>query len=237
VLADFSGLRHEDDIWHMMQDTVAREFGVTDMMIAFTHSVYAATRVGLTNSLIIRHSVAQDYLDLQKGRLDLDHDAVVRAALHGAERIMWADVDDEAMPEEDRERHELDKRMGFGVGVSFGIRFGSGGAACICLGARHADAREFDAALSRHELTLASLVRDFERAMRSTMIARRLHLTAREREVLAYSAAGLTAKQIAGEIGLSVKTVRNTLERARHSLDAASMPEAVAKSLVFDLVG
>jgi DNA-binding CsgD family transcriptional regulator len=47
----------------------------------------------------------------------------------------------------------------------------------------------------------------------------------------------MTAKQIAEHLQLSPKTVANTLERARKTLEAVSTMEAVAKALVYELIG
>ena len=54
---------------------------------------------------------------------------------------------------------------------------------------------------------------------------------------MSYSAGGMTAKQIAEHLGLSPKTISNTLERARKSMEAVSTMEAVAKALVYELIG
>jgi DNA-binding CsgD family transcriptional regulator len=61
--------------------------------------------------------------------------------------------------------------------------------------------------------------------------------TPRELEVMSYSAGGMTAKQIADHLQLSPKTIANTLERARKSMHAVSTMEAVAKALIYELIG
>ena len=47
----------------------------------------------------------------------------------------------------------------------------------------------------------------------------------------------MTAKQIAEHLHFSPKTIANTLERARKTLEAVSTMEAVAKALVYELIG
>jgi DNA-binding CsgD family transcriptional regulator len=237
ALPDFSGLTTEDEIWAAMFGAMSRELGVTAMMFAFTHATHFAARAGLTENLIIRHNVPEDYLETNKG-LHLDEDVVVKMSLDGSKRILWSQIDAWDLSTADRERHEQDKRSGFGVGVSYGIRFGGkSGAACLCMGARHADPNIFDAKISARDAELMALAQVFDRNMRPAMVANRMKLTARERDVLSFSAGGMTAKQIANNLGLSPKTIEHTLERARKSLGAMSTAEAVAKSIVYDLVG
>ncbi len=237
ALPNFSRFVCEDEIWTEMFIYVAREFGVTAMMFAFTHASQFASRAGLTENLILRHNVPEDYLVANKG-LQLDEDVVVKMSLHGGSCILWSKIDAWDMSADDREQHERDKALGFGVGVSYGIRFGgTTGAASLCMGARHADAKCFDARVIARDAELQALVREFDRHMRPAMVATRMKLTAREREVLSLSAGGMTAKQIASQLGLSPKTVEHTLERARKSLGAMSTAEAVAKSIVYGLVG
>ena len=68
------------------------------------------------------------------------------------------------------------------------------------------------------------------------MIRNRIQLTAREKDVLSWSAGGMSAKQIAEHLALSPKTIANTLERARRAMGAVSTMEAVAKALVYELI-
>ena len=237
ALADFSGLACENSIWDAMFDFVSRELGVTAMMFAFTHATQFASRAGLTENLIIRHNVPADYLETNKG-LHLDEDVVVKMSLDGSQRILWSQIDEWDMLPADRQQHEQDKQLGFGVGVSYGIRFGgTSGAACLCMGARHADAKVFDAKIIARDAELMALAQEFDKHMRPAMVSTRMRLTARERDVLSLSAGGMTAKQIASQLGLSPKTVEHTLERARKALGAMSTAEAVAKSIVYGLVG
>jgi DNA-binding NarL/FixJ family response regulator len=54
-------------------------------------------------------------------------------------------------------------------------------------------------------------------------------LTAREREVLRLTAKGLTARSVASELGISVKTVENHRAHILEKLNAANMAEAIAQ--------
>ena len=56
-------------------------------------------------------------------------------------------------------------------------------------------------------------------------------LSERERAVLDGLAAGLAYKQIAGQLGISIHTVRNYIRRIYEKLHVCSRTEAVAKFL------
>jgi PAS domain S-box-containing protein len=61
-----------------------------------------------------------------------------------------------------------------------------------------------------------------------------LHLTPRQAEVLALLERGLTTKQIATELHLSIETVRNHVQRLLRSMGAHSRLEAVAMANATD---
>ena len=84
---------------------------------------------------------------------------------------------------------------------------------------------------------MIALAHQFDAAMRPAMVARRFNLTPREKDVMSYSAGGMTAKQIAEHLALSPRTIAHTLERARKKLEAVSTMEALAKALVYELIG
>jgi len=61
-------------------------------------------------------------------------------------------------------------------------------------------------------------------------------LTAREREILEHLVAGLTMRQIAGELGLSYHTISNHLRNVYAKLHVRSRSSAVAKALKEELL-
>jgi LuxR family transcriptional regulator, quorum-sensing system regulator SdiA len=235
---DFSKITSEDVLWEAFADVMYRRFGITHMLYCFTHTRYAASRAGLTPSLYFRHNLPVDYMKRFPDGLNLDDDIVIGLLLQGKSRILWTEVDEFKLSRGERERHELDKKLGFGAGISYSLRFaGTNGVVGLCMSARHANPESFNAMCRRHVTGMEKLVADFDASMRPLMVANRLKLTPRERDVLAYSAGGMTAKQIAEHLKLSPKTVANTLERARHALGAVSTMEAVAKAMIYDLLG
>jgi DNA-binding CsgD family transcriptional regulator len=125
-----------------------------------------------------------------------------------------------------------------GVGVSFGFRFGgTSGFGGMCWGKRYADADEFEAIWLKHRAEMVALAHQFEAIMRPAMVWQRFSLTPREIDVMSFSAGGMTQKQIAEHLHLSPKTIANTLDRTRKKLDAVSTMEAVAKALIYELIG
>ena len=61
-------------------------------------------------------------------------------------------------------------------------------------------------------------------------------LSVRERQCLSLTAAGLGAKEMASEIGISEKTIELHLSRARQKLGARTKPQAVAINLAMAMV-
>ena len=61
-------------------------------------------------------------------------------------------------------------------------------------------------------------------------------LTPRERQCLSMAASGLVAKQMAGEIGISEKTIELHLAGARHKLGARTTAQAIAINLVMTMI-
>lgn len=56
-------------------------------------------------------------------------------------------------------------------------------------------------------------------------------LTAREREILQFVAAGLSAKQVAQEIGIAPRTVERHIENLRHKMRARNKTHMIAKAV------
>ncbi|NJM28917.1 MAG: LuxR family transcriptional regulator [Rhizobiales bacterium] len=227
----------EETLWEKLADFTAKEYGVTSILYAFTHSKYTVTRTGIMPSLYIRHNHPEDYIaSFPAGKLTLEDSIAAEMILQGHTAFIWSDYDEMELSAAGLERVAADRAMGMGVGVSFGFRFGSG-IGGMCWAARDASAADFRSMWQSSAWEMEQLADLFDRHMRPAMIRNRIRLTPRERDVLSYSAGGMTAKQIAEHLGLSPKTVANTLERARHTLGAVSTMEAVAKAIVYDLIG
>lgn len=234
----FECLVEEDAIWNRMVAILKSDYGVTSMLFAFTHSRYTASRTGFTSSLFLRHNLPEDYLASYPNGLCLDDDIASEQVIGGVTEMLWSDFDSLQLRPAQIARRELDKQLGMAVGVTLGMRFGlNSGFSGMCWAKRHADPAEFrqDWHVQREEML--KLAHQFDFAMRRAMVKARFCLTPREKEVMSYSAGGMTAKQIAEHLKLSPKTVNNTLERARKAMEAVSTMEAVAKALVYELIG
>jgi DNA-binding CsgD family transcriptional regulator len=227
----------EDILWDKLFATASRSFGVTSMLYGFTHSKFTISRAGMMPSLYLRHSYPEDYLATYPGGFALDDCIAPWLILEGQTLLFWDDFTAMDLRPAQRERIAKDQACGMGTGVSFGFKFGANsGVAGLCLAARHADAGAFKALVLARRSGIESLAAAFDGLMRPAMIRGRIQLTIRERDVLSYSAGGMSAKQIAEHLDLSPKTVVNTLERARRAMGAVSTMEAVAKALIYELI-
>jgi DNA-binding CsgD family transcriptional regulator len=230
-------LSDEDLLWQELAQYVRRAYGVTSMLYAFTHSKYTVARTGIMPSIYFRHDYPPDFIAAYGGSLTLDGSVAAQLILNGGTHLFWSDFASMDLSAGQRARIAKDAACGMGVGVSFGFRFGANsGHAALCWAARGADARAFKALITARRAEVDRIGAEFDARIRRAMIENRIRLTPREKDVPSYSAGGMTAKQIASHLGLSQKTVVHTLERARHSLGAASTMEAVAKALVYELI-
>ena len=238
VVNPFEGMADEDGIWARLIEVIAGQFGITSVLYAFTHSRFTSSRTGITNSLFLRHNHSPDYIASFPEGLSLDDDIAAELILGGETEFLWQDFDTLPLRPNQRARFELDKSFGMGVGVTFGFRFGGhSGFGGMCWGKRHADPEEFRALWQARRLDMLQLAHQFDQAMRPAMVRKRFPLTPRERDVMSFSAGGMTAKQIAEHLNLSPKTISHALERARKKMEAVSTMEAVAKALIYELIG
>jgi DNA-binding CsgD family transcriptional regulator len=234
----FAACEDEDAIWHRMVDLAQQHFGITSALYAFTHSRFTASRIGITSSVFLRQNFPEDVLASYTHGISLDDDIITELIFKGETELLWSEIKQGSLRPEQRSRYEADKALGVGVGVSFGFRFaGNSGYGGMCWCKRHADADEFRALWQEKRIEMLDLAHQFDAAMRPAMVKSHFQLTPRERDVMSYSAGGMTAKQIAEHLQLSPKTIANTLERARKTMQAVSTMEAVAKAIVYDLIG
>ena len=167
----------------------------------------------------------------------MENDIASLVVLDGATPFLWHTVRLSQLTPEQRERAIIARQCNVHIGVTFAFHFMEGqgiGGLGLCAGGMNGE--QFQRVWDRHSDEMVALANAFDAAMRPRMVANRLRLTNRQREVLAYSSAGMTAKQIAHHLGISSKTVSNTLGRAMKALDAVSTMEAVAKALVYKLI-
>jgi LuxR family transcriptional regulator, quorum-sensing system regulator SdiA len=234
---DFSTIDDEDRLWAALFDFARAAYGVSSMLYAFTHSKYTVSRTGIMPSIYLRHNYPGDYIATYGGALSLDNSVAAELILEGHSHLFWSDFPARDLSPGQRERIAIDQACGMNTGISFGFRFGANsGFAALCWASRHADPHAFKRLINGNRAEIDRVAQAFQLRMRAVMIASRIRLTPREKEVLSYSAGGMTAKQIGTHLGLSQKTVANTLQRARRSMGAVSTMEAVAKALVYELI-
>jgi LuxR family transcriptional regulator, quorum-sensing system regulator SdiA len=234
----FDTVQTADDIWNLLLERAHQQFGITSVLYAFTHSRYTASRTGFTSSLFLRHNLPEDYIASFPGGLTLDDDIASEQVIGGVTETIWSDFDKLDLRPVQRQRRTIDRSLGMDVGITYGLRFGgTSGFGGMCWAKRHASSEDFARQWQVQGPEMTQLARQFDDAMRPAMVRELFKPTPRELEVMSYSAGGMTAKQIAEHLNLSPKTISNTLERARKSMQAVSTMEAVAKALIYELIG
>jgi Bacterial regulatory proteins, luxR family/Autoinducer binding domain len=201
----------ENALWAKFFALAHDSFGVTAMLYAFTHSKYTVSRTGIMPSIYLRHNYPDDYIATHGSEFTLDDSVAATLVLDGNSHLFWSDFPALQLTPGQRQRLAKDADCGMSVGVSFGFRFGANsGFAGLCWASRHADPAAFKSAIMANRAAIDEVAQEFQVRMRNAMIASRIRLTPRQKEVLSYSAGGMTAKQIASHLNLSQKTVTNT---------------------------
>lgn len=232
----FHGMTEENEILAKFIDVANKEYGIDHVLYGFTHSIFTVKRLKVTRAIYFRHNYPSEYVEAVGLDRLLDDDACTEAIIYDHTSILWSSVDALATPAQAR-RIELDESFGITVGASFALPFDEGrGIGGVGLCTRSRSEADFAREWSLRKAEIEFFVSCFDLAMRGPMVRSLFRLTPRERDVLAYTAGGLSAKEIAHHLGIGAKSVSNTLERARRSMDAKTTAEAVAKAHVYRLI-
>jgi LuxR family transcriptional regulator len=228
----------EEGLWAELQDVFRDRLGTTSILYGFTHNVHLSNRVGFTRSLVIKHNHPPAYLACFKLEEFLDTDVSAMLLFENCGPFLWSDLDGlPTLTKDHRSRIGVDREFGLNVGVSLGFRFNGGrGVAGIGLASKGLEPREFAELWKAGEKKHIALLTEFDHLMRPIMVGNRLKLTPRCKECLQLSVVGMSAKEIGLQLGITERAVFNTLNRARHSLQAGNTIEAVAKALAYDLI-
>lgn len=235
-LNSFDNLRDEEEIWAKFNDLANKHFGVSSILYGFTHNKLTAARSGITRSIYMRHNHPAGYVEASGGDAFLDGDPCATLLFDSGGSFLWEDV--YAMGGEAGERRRrigaaFDMDIGATIGVPF---YGGQGMSGAGFSAGSMRGPEFRKIWNSRRPEIIALFAAFDARLRPSMVERTFRLSPRERDVIAYAAAGLTGKEIAHRLGLQPKSVFNTMERARRSLDAATTLEAIAKAYAFQLI-
>lgn len=167
----------------------------------------------------------------------LENDFSTRYICETGKPIVWCDnsLIDQMTPEESI-RWENEATGYFATGVSIPI-FDNANGVCGGFGlASRETAEDFWARWERDQEAIAALLINFDKAHRGAMAMKFFKLSARELDMLAYAAAGMTSKEAAKLIDLSPKTVESYLNAARVKTNSRNTTEAVAKAVFFQLI-
>lgn len=119
----------EDELWQEWHERVGQFLGNIQCYYGFTHLTATTLRKGMAASLVSKCSYDENYLTLFPNDSVLDGEiTAIRLSEDGnIQDTLWSEV--EGIPnlsESQLERSRRDDILGFGVGVSFGLRFGYG---------------------------------------------------------------------------------------------------------------
>ena len=236
ILTCFEGSSSEDELWSRFARMAGDEFGVTSILYGFTHNKYAAMRTGITKSLYMRHNHPAGYIEAYGRDRFLDHDPCATELFATGASVLWEEV--YALDTRDaRIRREIGRGFEMDIGVTIGLTFGGGaGITGAGFSAGPQRAAEFLKVWEARGREMEALFAAFDARLRPTMIAGRLQLTPRERDVIAYAAGGLSGKEIAHHLGMRPKSVFNVMDRARKALEASTTFEAIAKAYAYNLI-
>jgi LuxR family transcriptional regulator len=228
----------EEQLWTAIHEYMKDRIGVTSILYGFTHSRYTAERIGISRSLYIKHSHPKDYVDHFGSDTFLNDDLCTTILLQQLEPFLWHHAANwPGATEAQKQRARIDDQFGMDVGVSIGFQFADGhGIAGIGLCAGCLTAEAFEQRWNEQADDVMNYLTMFEPLMRARMVANRMTLSERQRQVLAYSASGMQAKEIAAHLKIAEKTVHNYREDAREAIDADTTMEAVAKALAYRLI-
>jgi DNA-binding CsgD family transcriptional regulator len=227
----------EDELWQEWHERVGQFLGNIQCYYGFTHLTATTLRKGMAASLVSKCSYDENYLTLFPNDSVLDGEiTAIRLSEDGnIQDTLWSEV--EGIPnlsESQLERSRRDDSLGFGVGVSFGLRFGYGVAG---IGIKSDfPVEKFINQWQIHSGQIKDMFAKFDASIRPAMVKNRFKLSPRERQVLNFSAAGMTAKELGHHLQLKPKSIENIAERARKTLKATNTAEAIAKAIIYGLL-
>lgn len=167
----------------------------------------------------------------------LENDYCTRYIIETGQPIIWCDNSlVEQMTSAERARWQNEETGYFATGVSIPI-FDNSNDVCGGFGLASSEtAEDFRPRWERDQEAITALLIDFDKAHRGAMAMEFFKLSARELDMLAYAAAGMTSKEAAKLIDLSPKTVESYLNAARVKTNSRNTTEAVAKAVFYQLI-
>lgn len=164
-------------------------------------------------------------------------DPVVTGAKRTMRPVAWSISDrDRYGP---AERRFLDEAAEFGIssGIAMPIRGGFGRVAMLSLAASRDDAHHIAVRDAAYAATAVAFVHmNLLRLSRRTLAAAETQLSPREVTCLTWASIGKTKSETARMVGITEKTVRFYLERARAKLGAGNIVHAVRLAMERDLL-
>lgn len=234
AVADFVGAADAEDLWLRLNRHLL-PFGITGSLFG-TEALPDPGR-DLTPRF---NSCDPVWLAAKMDGGLLQCDEYVRAARCETRPILWGDTSRIDLPEFSQAAWEslaVDYDFGVLTGVTIPMHFAGGlGVSSIGCHARALSWAEFDRIWLERGRAIVAIVNSFDVALRRAHIGDLFPLSARERDCLAWLAAGLQQQQIADRLNLSDRQVETSLAHTRAKLRALTNAQALATALVYGLL-
>lgn len=232
AVEDFRHAADADDLWGRLHRHLAG-FGVARVMYGSQASPQVEREVD-----ILMHSYDPAFVEAKVAQGLFYSDEYVRASRVETAPILWSEAGRlENLRGKARRSLELDWDYRVLTGVTLPMRFHNGmGRSGIGLHAPDMHWFEFDRLWHDNARTISAICNAFDVRLREAHAAELIALSPRERECLLWLVDGLRQQQIAYRLDIHVKTVEKHIEAAKRKLKAATVAQAVAVALLYDLL-
>lgn len=237
AIAQFQQAKSQEELWRQVNHQLA-DFGIGGIWYGSEILPEIGKRLNERTSTFMLASLDPIYVELKMNDLVIDDDYVYQQALAQKDPILWSDMPTpEMLTAAERRSFEIDADYGMITGVTMPNRFANGlGTSSVGLHAPGMSWAEFDRLWAEKGETLQAIASAFDIRLRESHMGEVYRLSERERECLLWLAAGLRQQQIAFKLNISDRTVEKQIESARRKLKAATVPQAIATALTFNLI-
>lgn len=232
MVSQFRQAASRDELWAMLHRHMD-SIGVTGIMYG---SEARPSSEGTHDIFLTSYDPA--FVEAKLSNRLFQCDEYVRAARVETSPVLWSETERlENLSREAQRSLELDWDYGVLAGVTLPMRFHHGiGRSGMGLHAAGMKWTEFDRLWASNRNGICIVANAFDVCLREQHAGEYFNLSRRERECLLWLICGLRREQIAHRLDIHLKTVEKQIESARRKLKAATVAQAVATALVYNLV-
>lgn len=237
AITQFQQAKSQEELWGQVNHLLA-DFGIGGIWYGFEMINEERKHLKERKSSFMLASLDPTYVDLKMNDMVIEDDHVFQQAKAQTDPILWSDMPSpDSLTLQEKRSFEIDADYGMITGVSIPNRFANGlGASSVGLHAPGMSWAEFDRLWAEKGETLQAIASAFDIRLRENHMGEVYRLSERERECLLWLAAGYRRQQIAFKLNTSDRTVEKQIESARRKLKAATVPQAVAIALTYNLI-